>query len=689
MIVSCPSCDSKYQVADDKVAGNVLRTRCKACGSQILVDGTTTPGPNNDEDEDDVTRIMRPGDRPDSGESLAPASGNQWTVHVGESDTRPMTANEIVQGFVNGTLGDDVAVWKSGMSNWASIADVPELMALIEKTGRRARPATDNVIGRSKPPPSARAAVGGTTTSASPRTASASTGPSRTLKPPPPSRAPAASSVAKVGTSTIKTEPVVQNVTSNLDPEAAHGDFYAKILAKVRPQAVDSVPPVKASTKTLPPPTWGMISNANQPEHYAQPRRPSQVPGSVHPVAASPVRALGLASAQSYAGASGVASAVEVVDIPVNVDEEVVVDAGSAQPSRQGLPQALVRRASPSPPKRPDPVIPVDIQLPPMDGGNAELRAAGPTVVVSASTPPPAAESKPVAVEAKSGVASEPANEVTTGNTSPGLRAYEEGKRRRFAGTVIVIVVVGLIGVGGGVAATVYMLKSSNKNPNPSVPSASVAANQLSNPVAHASASPTPASPSTGSVDADELSRSGPGAASAQSVRGYAGKRTASHTGAADNAVSLGVAPAAASAAAKNPVSTAANRDPNMPGSLGAAADTKSKTAKTAKAATAAPLPKEAAKPSGSPFNREAALAVLGIAASQAPSCKRPGGPTGNGRALVTFDSDGQVVIANIVGDDIAGTPVARCVASLFQRVKVAPFSGDRATVSKPFTIPP
>jgi hypothetical protein len=82
-------------------------------------------------------------------------------------------------------------------------------------------------------------------------------------------------------------------------------------------------------------------------------------------------------------------------------------------------------------------------------------------------------------------------------------------------------------------------------------------------------------------------------------------------------------------------------------------------------------------------------MAVLGIAASQAASCKRPGGPTGNGKALVTFDSDGQVVIANIVGDDIAGTPVARCVAGIFQRVKVAPFSGDRATVSKPFTIPP
>jgi hypothetical protein len=82
-------------------------------------------------------------------------------------------------------------------------------------------------------------------------------------------------------------------------------------------------------------------------------------------------------------------------------------------------------------------------------------------------------------------------------------------------------------------------------------------------------------------------------------------------------------------------------------------------------------------------------LAVLGIAASQAASCKRPSGPTGAGKAAVTFDPDGRVILTNVSGAQIGGTPVARCVAALFQRVKVAPFSGDRQTVSKPFLIPP
>jgi hypothetical protein len=82
-------------------------------------------------------------------------------------------------------------------------------------------------------------------------------------------------------------------------------------------------------------------------------------------------------------------------------------------------------------------------------------------------------------------------------------------------------------------------------------------------------------------------------------------------------------------------------------------------------------------------------MAMLGVAASQAPACKKPGGPTGTGKAIVTFDTDGQVVITNIVGEGFPGTPTAQCVAGLFRRVRVPPFGGDRATAAKIFVIPP
>ncbi len=40
MKVSCPSCDAKYTIADDKVLGKKIKVRCKTCSTQILVDGT-------------------------------------------------------------------------------------------------------------------------------------------------------------------------------------------------------------------------------------------------------------------------------------------------------------------------------------------------------------------------------------------------------------------------------------------------------------------------------------------------------------------------------------------------------------------------------------------------------------------------------------------------------------------------
>ncbi|MGE5783136.1 MAG: hypothetical protein ACM3ZE_01035, partial [Myxococcales bacterium] len=89
------------------------------------------------------------------------------------------------------------------------------------------------------------------------------------------------------------------------------------------------------------------------------------------------------------------------------------------------------------------------------------------------------------------------------------------------------------------------------------------------------------------------------------------------------------------------------------------------------------------------PFNRESALAVLGFAASRASTCKKPDGPLGSARVQVTFDPSGAVVAAGVVGAPIAGTPTAQCVAAIFRKVRVAPFSGDRVTIPKDFTIPP
>ena len=104
--------------------------------------------------------------------------------------------------------------------------------------------------------------------------------------------------------------------------------------------------------------------------------------------------------------------------------------------------------------------------------------------------------------------------------------------------------------------------------------------------------------------------------------------------------------------------------------------------------AKAAPKKEDAAPVvADQPFNRGAAVSAMSAAASQAASCKKPGGPTGSGKATLTFAPTGRVTSATVTTPPFAGTAVGGCVASVFRRAKVPPFTGNPITVSKSFTI--
>lgn len=109
---------------------------------------------------------------------------------------------------------------------------------------------------------------------------------------------------------------------------------------------------------------------------------------------------------------------------------------------------------------------------------------------------------------------------------------------------------------------------------------------------------------------------------------------------------------------------------------------------KPGQASKPAPKKEEAAPVvADQPFNRGAAVSAMSAAASQAASCKKPGGPTGSGKATLTFAPSGRVTSASVTTPPFAGTAVGGCVASVFRRAKVPPFTGNPITVSKSFTI--
>lgn len=85
-------------------------------------------------------------------------------------------------------------------------------------------------------------------------------------------------------------------------------------------------------------------------------------------------------------------------------------------------------------------------------------------------------------------------------------------------------------------------------------------------------------------------------------------------------------------------------------------------------------------------FDRSAAAEALGAAAASASNCKSEDGPTGRGRATVTFANSGRATNADVTGT-FAGTSVGGCVAALFRQARVPAFSGPPVKVAKSFSI--
>jgi hypothetical protein len=100
--------------------------------------------------------------------------------------------------------------------------------------------------------------------------------------------------------------------------------------------------------------------------------------------------------------------------------------------------------------------------------------------------------------------------------------------------------------------------------------------------------------------------------------------------------------------------------------------------------AAAAPPPSTAAS---SPFDRGAAAGVLGGIADGVSSCKKPGGPTGDGHVSITFSPSGGVVSAIVDQPPFAGTAVGGCVAGKFRGAHVPAFAGGNLTIGKRFSI--
>lgn len=88
-------------------------------------------------------------------------------------------------------------------------------------------------------------------------------------------------------------------------------------------------------------------------------------------------------------------------------------------------------------------------------------------------------------------------------------------------------------------------------------------------------------------------------------------------------------------------------------------------------------------------FDHVLAETILEVKARQASACERPGGPSGEGRAVLTFAGDGAVDALALFGDAVGDSPTRACLESVYRSLRVPPFLGMPVTVSGHFSLRP
>jgi predicted Zn finger-like uncharacterized protein len=121
MKISCQSCQSKYNVADEKVQGKVVKIRCRKCGATIVVDGNAPMTANG-------SVVPSPGDGAAAGTGGA---DGQWHVNVSETDQRTMSLAELVDAYNASVVTQETFIWTDGMDDWRPLGDVESVVAAL------------------------------------------------------------------------------------------------------------------------------------------------------------------------------------------------------------------------------------------------------------------------------------------------------------------------------------------------------------------------------------------------------------------------------------------------------------------------------------------------------------------------------------------------------------------------------
>jgi predicted Zn finger-like uncharacterized protein len=120
MKVVCESCQAKYQVPDERVAGKKLKIRCKRCGATVLIRG-------------DLAAVGLADSIAPSADSelsqAAPAAELEWHASIDGQSYGPFDTSTLLRWLDAQPGGWDAHVWRDGFTDWVEVRTCPELMA--------------------------------------------------------------------------------------------------------------------------------------------------------------------------------------------------------------------------------------------------------------------------------------------------------------------------------------------------------------------------------------------------------------------------------------------------------------------------------------------------------------------------------------------------------------------------------
>src|SRR5580658_10339735 len=138
MKITCQSCQSKYNVADDKVTGKIVKIRCRKCGATIVVDGTTAAaGGNSTTSGSSAVAAPQP----------SAAEAPSWHVNVSDNDQRTMTLSELVDAYNASTITQETFIWTEGMEDWKPLKDVEAVVGALHDNAAPASIAAQSMHG--------------------------------------------------------------------------------------------------------------------------------------------------------------------------------------------------------------------------------------------------------------------------------------------------------------------------------------------------------------------------------------------------------------------------------------------------------------------------------------------------------------------------------------------------------------